>query len=44
MLKMLQDSQRTFVTNSRFNSYVNEFGPRLRYELSQVALQQGSKQ
>jgi hypothetical protein len=44
MLKMLQDSQRTFVTNSRFNSYVNEFGPRLRYELSQAALQQGSKQ
>jgi hypothetical protein len=37
---MLQDSQRTFVTNSRFRQFVNdEFQPRLQYELSQVALQ-----
>lgn len=40
---MLQDSQRTFVSNSRFRQFVDEFQPRLQDALTQVALQ-SSKQ
>lgn len=44
MRKLLQDSQATFMSNSQFNNFVTEFRPWLRSELTQVALQQGSKQ
>jgi hypothetical protein len=45
MRSMLQDSQRTFVTQSKFNSFRNGELPALvHWEATQASQQQGSKQ